>query len=193
MTQNSETSGPSRYSSTTTRPHCAACAAAAARSSVTTTPLPAASPSSLTTYGAPNSASAASTSAGVSHSRARAVGTPAAAITSFANALLPSSCAAAADGPKHAMPAARTASATPATSGASGPTTTNCAPSSCASAATAAGIGGVHGVLLGDRGGARVARGADQRRHGGIGGERQAQRVLAGTGTDDEDAHGTRA
>jgi hypothetical protein len=59
---------------------------------------------------------------------ARAVGTPAAAITSFAKALLPSSRAAAAEGPKARMPAARTASQTPATSGASGPTTTRSAP-----------------------------------------------------------------
>ena len=62
---------------------------------------------------------------------------------SLANAFDPSSCAAAADGPKHGMPFARTASATPATSGASGPTTTRSAPTSTASAATACRIGGV--------------------------------------------------
>ncbi len=48
-----ETSGPSRNSSITTRSQVAACASASARSRVTTTPLPAASASSLTTYGAP--------------------------------------------------------------------------------------------------------------------------------------------
>ena len=53
--------------------------------------------------------------------RAPAVGTPAATITSFANAFEPSSRAAAADGPKHGTPAAAQASASPATSGASGP------------------------------------------------------------------------
>src|SRR5690349_4918935 len=60
-------------------------------------------------------------------------------MTSLANALDPSNCAAAALGPKQAMPLARTASATPATSGASGPTTTRSAASSTARAATAAG------------------------------------------------------
>ena len=49
VTANSETSGPSRYSSITTVPHARACARAAARSAVTSTPLPAASASSLTT------------------------------------------------------------------------------------------------------------------------------------------------
>ena len=48
-TANSETSGPSRNSSTTTRPQVAACASASTRSVVTTTPLPAASASSFTT------------------------------------------------------------------------------------------------------------------------------------------------
>ena len=43
----------------TTRSQAAAWASALGRSSVTTTPLPAASPSSLTTYGGPNSSSAA--------------------------------------------------------------------------------------------------------------------------------------
>ena len=56
------------------------------------------------------------------------VGTSAADMTSFAKALLPSSRAARAEGPKHGMPALRTASATPATSGASGPTTTSPTP-----------------------------------------------------------------
>ncbi len=70
------------------------------------------------------------------HTNARAVGTPAACMTSLANALEPSSCAAAAVGPKQAIPRAVTASATPATSGASGPTTTRPAPSVTASSAT---------------------------------------------------------
>ena len=133
----SETSGPSRYSSTTTRSHDAAWATAASRSSVTTTPLPAARPSSFTTYGAPSSSRAATASARVSQTNARAVGTPAAAMTSLANALDPSSRAASRLGPKQAIPRSRTASATPATSGASGPTTTRSAPRSAASAATA--------------------------------------------------------
>ena len=100
---NSETSGPSRYSSITTRvartPRVGQRLVAV--TSVTTTPLPAASPSSLTTYGAPSSSSAAAASSAVVQTKARAVGTPAAAITSLANALDPSSRAAAPEGPKH--------------------------------------------------------------------------------------------
>ncbi len=134
---NNETSGPSRYSSTITSPHVAACSSAAARSDVTMTPLPAASPSSFTTYGGPNASRATATSSGVRQRRASAVGTPAAVMTSFAKAFEPSSWAAAADGPKQVTPTAVTKSATPATSGASGPTTTRSAPISSASAATA--------------------------------------------------------
>ena len=66
-TANSETSGPARYSSTSTgwpdARTAPAWATAAARSLVTTTPLPAARPSSLTTYGAPQRVSASSISA----------------------------------------------------------------------------------------------------------------------------------
>src|ERR1700755_2399699 len=74
-TQNSETSGPSRKDSSSTgcpaSSRLAACARAASRSDVTTTPLPAARPSSLTTHAAsptpgPNRSSAASRCAGLS-------------------------------------------------------------------------------------------------------------------------------
>ena len=108
VTANSDTSGPSRYSSTTTRAQVAACASAASRSVVTTTPLPAASPSSFTTYGDPSASSAAATSSGVEQTTDAPVATPAAAMTSLANALDPSRAAAAFDGPKQAMPWART-------------------------------------------------------------------------------------
>src|SRR3982751_1554150 len=54
----------------------------------------------------------------------------------------PSSCAAAALGPKTAIPLARSSSATPATSGASGPTTTRSPPSLRASSITACGSQG---------------------------------------------------
>src|SRR5512144_1995537 len=138
VTANSDSSGPSRYSSTTTGPHRPACSIAARRSVVTTTPLPAASPSALTTYGGPNASSARSTSTAVAQVRAAAVGTPAAAMTCLANDFDPSIRAAAADGPNAAIPQARTASAAPATSGASGPITTRSAPTRRASAATAA-------------------------------------------------------
>ena len=121
----------------TTRSQAAAWASASSRSPVTTTPLPAASPSSFTTYGGPKASRASAASSAFVHTRAIAVGTSAAAITSLANALEPSSRAASADGPKQEMPASRTASATPATRGASGPITTRSAPTSRASAATA--------------------------------------------------------
>src|SRR4051794_24719164 len=85
------------------------------------------------------SSSAVSSSAGPPTGHARAVGTPAAAITCLAKDLLPSSCAACSDGPKQAMPASRTASAAPATSGTSGPMTTRSARHSTASAAIASG------------------------------------------------------
>ena len=57
-----------------------------------------------------------------------AVRTPAAVITSLANDFDPSMRAASFVGPKQAMPAARTVSATPRTSGTSGPMTTRSAP-----------------------------------------------------------------
>src|SRR5215207_3483059 len=143
VTANSDTSGPSRYSSTSTAPPASStrrpCATAAARSSVTRTPLPAASPSSFTTYGAPTSSSTVSSSAGPPTGQARAVGTLAASMTCLAKDLLPSSCAASWDGPKQGMPASRTASAAPWTSGTSGPTTTRSAPHPVATDATATG------------------------------------------------------
>ncbi|ELT43115.1 exonuclease VII large subunit [Arthrobacter nitrophenolicus] len=70
---------------------------------------------------------------------AMAVGTPASAMTSLANAFEASSCAAALLGPNTGIPASRTASETPAASGASGPTTTRSTASLVASAATASG------------------------------------------------------
>ena len=103
---------------------------------VTTTPLPAARPSALTTYGGPNSASAASASAALVQVRAWAVGIPAASMIRFAYDLDPSITAARRLGPKQEIPEARSASATPATSGASGPITTRSAPTARASPAT---------------------------------------------------------
>src|SRR5699024_11899238 len=97
---------------------------------------------SLTTYGAPNSSKARSASSADAHVRDRAVATPAEVMTSLAKVLEASSCAACWLGPKHAMPDARTASATPATSGASGPTITNSDRNLTASAATSCGASG---------------------------------------------------
>src|SRR5215469_185546 len=133
------TSGPSRYSSMRTFAQLLAWALATARSVVTTTPLPAASASSFTTYGGPNSRSASSAAACVVAVRDRAVGMPARAMTSFANALDPSMRAALLFGPNAAIPFARSSSATPATSGASGPMTTRSALTRRASRVTSPG------------------------------------------------------
>ena len=91
----------------------------------TKTPLPAASPSALTTHGAAASSSIC------------AVGTPAASSTSFAKLFEPSILAAAALGPNTGMPPWRSRSATPATSGASGPITARSISSDCASSSRA--------------------------------------------------------
>ncbi len=114
---------------------------AVARSSQTVTPLPAASPSAFTTQPSPAAQSSAANAIAVAASvnvPARAIRTPAALAISWQNALLDSIRAAAADGPKTANPASRSASATPAASGASGPTTTSSAAQARATATTAA-------------------------------------------------------
>ena len=90
----------------------------------------------MTTYGGPSSASAASAWPLVWQVYASAVGMPAACMISLAKDLEPSMAAARRLGPKHGMPDARSASATPATSGASGPTTTRSAPTARARPAT---------------------------------------------------------
>ena len=142
LKKNRLTSWPSKNSSTSTpmSMNFSAWAIAASRSLVTITPLPAARPSALITYGAPKASMALSTSAMVWHSRASPVGTSAAAITSLAKFFEPSRAAAAWLGPKTAMPTSRTASATPAISGASGPTMTSSKPPATANAATATGF-----------------------------------------------------
>ena len=91
------------------------------------------------------------------------------------------------------MPAARTASATPATSGASGPTTTRSAPSDRASAGDRGAVQLVDRVQLREQADARVARGRVQLGHRGVEGERAHEGVLTGAGADDEDLHGRRA
>src|SRR6202021_532068 len=67
-------------------------------------------------------------------------------MTCLANDLEPSILAAAASGPKHATPFARSASAAPATSGASGPMTTRSGLSLRASARVREGLGGGEGL-----------------------------------------------
>ena len=137
--KNKLTSWPARNSSTKI-PMCiysAACSSAAFESSVTITPLPAARPSALITYGAPKSSIACSTSFIVLHCRAIPVGTPAADIICFAKDLLPSSWAATWLGPNTATPCALKESDTPATRGASGPMMASSIPCSRASLSTA--------------------------------------------------------
>jgi hypothetical protein len=90
---------------------------------VTSTPLPAARPFALRTHTGPNASSAAPSAAASETRIERAVGMPAAAMTSFANHLLDSSLAAAAEGPNTATPPSRMRSARPSASGASGPIT----------------------------------------------------------------------
>ena len=97
---------------------------AASSESGTTTPLPAASPSALTTGGwswrrAYSRAASASRNVALA-----AVATPARAIISLAKAFDVSSRAAARLGPKTGTEAATSASATPAANGPSGPMTT---------------------------------------------------------------------
>ena len=113
--------------------------------------------------------------------------TPAASITSLANDFEPSMRAASLVGPKQAMPAARTASATPRTSGTSGPMTTRSAPTRWASATTAspevmstsywsamAAVPALPGA---------TASAVDL----GVAAQRQQQRMFTGTGSDHED------
>ena len=111
-------------------------------------------------------------------------------MTSLAKVLEPSIRAASALGPKQVIPAARTASATPATSGTSGPITTRSASQAFAPARDGLRVAHVQPVLLGDRGGARVAGGAGQRGDGGVLRQGEDDGVLTSTGADDQDAHG---
>ena len=110
-------------------------------------------------------------------------------MTSLANDFEPSMRAASFVGPKHAIPAARTASATPSTSGTSGPITTRSAPIRWASFATAspevmstsywsaiAAVPALPGAI------ARLL-------HLRVVSQRQQQRMFTGTGSDHENAH----
>ena len=93
-------------------------------------------------------------------------------------------------GPKHAIPAARTASATPSTSGTSGPMTTRSAPMRLGQRDDGVAGGDVDVVLVGDRRGARVAGRDREALDLGVSAQRKQQRMFTGTGSDHEDAHG---
>jgi hypothetical protein len=130
---NAETSRPSRCSSTTTvepaSPNAPSSSersiarTASPRSSVMTTPLPAARPSAFTTYGGPNASSASTASSTVRAERFPPAGIPWRSQRSLAQPFEPSRRAAAAEGPNTARPRWDNSSARPATSGPSGPTT----------------------------------------------------------------------
>ena len=118
-----------------------------------------------------------------------AVRTPAADITSLANDFEPSMRAASFVGPKQAMPAPRTASATPSTSGTSGPMTTRSAPMRRASAVTAS-----PDVMSTSYWSAMAAVPAlpgatASSSTSGVSAQRKQQRVFTGSGSDHQDAH----
>ena len=181
---NSDTSSPSSSSSITNSPPNAVTArSASSTSSVvrqTNTPLPAARPSALTTHG------------GRATESVSAVGTPAARSTSFANVFDPSICAAAALGPKTAIPFRRSSSAIPATSGPSGPITTRSASSVMRQAEQAVGVVGAHRVAASERGDPGVARRGVELGQAGALREAPRERVLASTGADDHHLHAAR-
>ena len=125
----------------------------------------------------------------VATTRCAAVGTPAASITSFANALEPSSRAAAASGPKQRTRSAASASASPATSGASGPTTTRSTPASRAARASASRLAGRRVERPRVAPDPRVARRAQHLRRLRRAQQGANERVLAPARADDEDPH----
>src|SRR5579862_675277 len=147
----SEHSGPARPSSITTRrpaspnaPESFASTSDSASASVsaTSTPFPAARPSVFTTHGPGSARRNRRASSKRENTPYRAVGTPAAARTSFMKPLDPSSRAPSAPGPTTRRPDARRRSASPATSGASGPMTKRSASTSSGGAEVTA-IGAV--------------------------------------------------
>src|SRR5690242_5740177 len=137
-------SSPARNSSITKAmsPAVSIAASASSRDMATVTPLPAASPSAFTTTGIEKWPSAACASATRSTRTYSAVGMRFARQRSLVKPFEPSSRAAAASGPNTAIPAARRASATPATRGASGPMTTRSTPWFRANSTTATGSHG---------------------------------------------------
>ena len=117
-----------------------------------------------------------------------AVGTPAAAMTSLANALLPSSWAAAADGPKTGKPAARRRRPRRRRAGPRGRRRRGRRRAAVARASDRVGVGDVgQRLATGDRVDARVAGGGDDGVDRVVRRERPGEGVLTGTGAEDED------
>ena len=176
-----DSSGPSR-SSSTWKGRSDACAASSAESSSswvrqTQTPLPAASPSSLRTHG------------GRATGSVRAVGTPAASITSFAKDFEPSIRAAAALGPKTAMPRWRSSSARPGDQGRLGADDDEVDPELAGERDERGVVVRAHGMAVGERGDSRVAGSGMQLVEVAAAGERPGERVLATSRPDDERPH----
>ena len=127
------TSGPSRYSSMTTRAPLSpkarssialfTASTASSRVMATTTPLPSARPSALTTMGTLALSTYSSAASASSKTSYAAVGMPYFFISPLAKTLLPSIMAARFSGPKQGMPSASIASTMPRHSGSSGVTT----------------------------------------------------------------------
>ena len=156
---------------------CASAASSSALSWQTKTPLPAASPSLFTTQGA------------LATGSVRAVGTPAASMTSLANAFEPSIRAAIAFGPKTAMPPRRRWSATPATSGGSGPMTTSSHVERTREGKQAVCVLGANRVAVAQLGNAWVARSCVKLVELDALRELPGKRVLAAPRADDEHPH----
>ena len=144
----------------------------------------------MTTYGAPSSSSAAAASASVVHTRDRAVGTPAAAITSLANALEPSSWAAAADGPNTAIPRRGHGVRDTGHQRRLRPDDDKVDSQPLGQVGDRRPVHRVHRVALGDPGHARVARRRVDGGHRGVEGQGSGEGVLAAAGTDDQGTAG---
>ena len=156
---------------------------------MTTTPFPAARPSSLTTYGEPHRVSASSISAADVTLTAAAVGTPAAAITSFANAFDPSIRAAAAFGPKTGMPAHRQLVGGAVDQRNLRPDDDQVGPDPLGEVGDGRRVGDIDGVGGRQRAGPGVAGRDVQVANAGVAAQRPQQGMFASTGANDENAH----
>ena len=121
--------------------------------------------------------------------RLDAVGIPAAAITSLANAFDASICAAAAPGPKTARPSARSRSARPRASGTSGPMTVRSMPCMSAASASRSRSSAANGEVGGELRGTGIARRTVEVRVRVLAPERPAERVLPPARADDQQPH----
>ena len=118
-----------------------------------------------------------------------AVGTPAAAMTSLANAFDASSCAAAALGPTTARPSARSRSASPAASGASGPIDDHVDAQHVGCVGDAIDVVGGDGKVVGKGSRAGIAGRGMEHRIGVFAAEGVTERVLPPSATDDQNPH----